>query len=566
MKLFNNVSHAGNPPLKIITIGGTTDVNTNLTVYEYKSDIIVVDCGVGFPDDEQLGVDVVIPDFTYVLENKDKVRGVFLTHGHADHIDAVPYLLDQLDVPIYAGKLVQGLLEEKLKEKRFKGVQNPRFNLISPETKPIVVGNFTVSAFRLNHSVPSSMGFAINTPQGLVLHMADYKIDWTPIIDKPVDLVRIAQIAGGGVLCLLSDCLGSTTEGYSRSERTLSSTFDELFERAAERQILVTTISSNISRMHQIIGSAIKQNRKIVFSGRSIEQSSTVARRLGYLNFDDRIFVAEKEAKKYLQKDLVYIVAGCYGQLGSSLGRLSRDENKDISLEENALVIFSADPNPPGVDVAVDRLQDALTLKGAEVLYSQIQENLHVSGHGPKGDLMTMASIVKPKYFIPIGGTVTKMRAYKNMIGSLGFDKKKVFELLAGESVIFEGGSARKGERVKVAEVYLGGAGFESVSPVVIRDRQVLSDEGVFVVVVPMSKDEKALAGRVEVITRGFVYVKESQALMGRSKDVINKVLDKYQDLGDWGKIKAHIEKDIEKFLFKETGHRPLVIVSALVI
>ena len=568
MQIFKDTKQPNElPAVKIIAVGGTTEVNGNMTVYECGDDIIVVDCGVGFPDEEQLGIDVIIPDFTYLLERKEKIRGVFLTHAHADHIDAVPYLLQDLSVPIYAGKLVWGLLEEKLKEKRFKNVPKPSFHLLSPDTPKVTVGNFSFRAFRLNHSVPAAMGFAIDTPQGLIMHMADYKIDWTPAIDKPVDLGRISQIADEGVLCFLSDCLGCTTKGYSQSEATLNDTFDNLFDKAGSRQILVTTISTNISRMYQIISSAVKHDRKVVFGGRSIEQSSGVARRLGYLKFDDSVFIAESDAKNYAQKDLIYIIAGCYGQPGSSLGRASRGENKDIVLEENALVIFSADPNPPGVDVDVERMQDALTLRGCEVLYSEIQANLHVSGHGPRGDLITMASVVKPKYFVPIGGTVTKMRAYKNMIGELGFDKKSVFELLQGESVVFENHLAKKGDKIHIEEVYIEGGNSESVSPIVIKDRQVLSEDGVFVVVVPVSRDEKKLAGKVEMISRGFVYVKESRALMGRSRDVVNKALDKYQgDLSDWGKVRADVEKSVEKFLFRETRGKPLIIVSSIII
>ncbi|KKU48304.1 MAG: RNA-metabolising metallo-beta-lactamase [candidate division WWE3 bacterium GW2011_GWA2_46_9] len=528
MTFFDNTKNTSKnePFLRIIAIGGTASVNTNLTVYEYGDDIIVVDCGIGFPDDEQPGVDVIIPDFSYLIEHKNKVRALFLTHGHADHIDAVPYFLQELNVPVYAGKLVQGLIKEKLKEKRFKSVQDAAFNLISPETPEVRVGAFSVSAFRLNHSVPSTVGFAIKTPQGLVMHMADYKIDWTPVLDKPVDMARIAQLAGQGVLCLLSDCLGSTSEGFSKSERSLNDTFIELFERAEGRQVLVTTISSNISRMYQIITAAVKHGRKVVFSGRSIEQGATVARGLGYLKFADSVFVPEKDAKRYLQKDLVYIVAGCYGQPESSLGRLSRNENKDIELEDNALVIFSA-----------------------------------------KGDLITMASVVRPKYFIPIGGTVTKMRAYKNMIGTLGFNRDTVFELLAGESVVFSNGMAQKGDRVDVKDVYLEMGSADSVSPVVLRDRQVLSDDGVFVVVIPLTGKTKEPVGKVEIITRGFVYVKESQALIGRSRDVINKALDKFRgDFGNWGVVKSTVEKEIERFLFRETGRRPLIIVSSLIV
>ncbi|HLC93849.1 MAG TPA: ribonuclease J [Patescibacteria group bacterium] len=551
--------------LKIITLSGTESVTKNMTIYEYGNDIIAVDCGIGFPDSEMLGVDVVIPDMTYLIENSHRFKGLLITHAHEDHIGAVPYLLQQVNVPIYANKLVQGLLKEKLKEKRFRGIgENVSFHLISSETEETEIGVFKIKGFRLNHSVPEALGFAIKTPEGTIMHMADYKIDWTPVLDAPIDLGVIAEYGRNGVLCLLSDCLGSTTEGYSKSESTLNDTFQDLFEVAEGRQILVTTISSNISRMYQIINAALKLRRKVVMSGRSIDQSVRVARDLGYLPFDEDVFVTENEASSHAQKELVYIIAGCYGQQGSSLDRLSRGENEQITLENNAMVVFSADPNPPGVAEDVERVMDNLTLKGAEVIYSKIQENLHVSGHGTRGDLITIASVVRPKYFIPIGGTVTKARAYTNMVADLGWSHEAVFELLEGESVEFRGGSAKKGARLTVKPVFVDGSTVGEVTQIVVKDREQLSSEGVFVVVVPM-QEGKILRGKVEVITRGFIYVKESKELMGKSKDVVNKILDKNgEKVDDWGNLKRRIENDVERFLFKATGRRPLIIVHSM--
>lgn len=573
MKFTNikkDVAYANNDPssqLKIITMSGTESVTKNMTVYECGDDIIIVDCGVGFPDSEMFGVDVVIPDMSYLVENANRVRGLFITHGHEDHIGAIPFLLQQINVPIYANKLVQGFIAKKLEEKQYKSLnEGLSFHLITPETPEVTVGKFKISAFRVNHSVPSSMGYAIRTPQGLIMHMADYKLDWTPVLDKPIDMARIAQLGEEGVLCLLSDCLGATTEGFSKSESTLNNTFTDLFEEAHDRQILVTTISSNISRMYQIINSAIKHNRKIVLGGRSINQNVGVARSLGFLSFDDDVFVNEPDSSKHLQKELVYLVAGCYGQQGSALDRLARGEHSDIILEDNAMVIFSADPNPPGVAQDVERLMDTLTLGGAEVIYSKIQDNLHVSGHGTKGDLTTIAAITKPKYFIPIGGTVTKARAYRNMVGALGVGKNRVFELLEGESVVFDNaGNAQRGERLDLKPVFIDGSSVGGIGPVVIKDREQLSSDGVFVVVVPLTKDDKKLAGSVEVITRGFIYVKESKALIGRARDLVNKILDKNKDSpGDWNTLKRKIENEVNKFLYKETRRNPMIIVHSV--
>lgn len=555
-------------PLKILVIGGTTDVTTNMFVYECGEDIIVVDCGIGYPDSDLPGVDIIIPDFSYLLNNREKVKAVFVTHAHEDHFGAIPYLLKDLNVPIYSNKLtaefVKGRIKDRASEKLLESVS---FHLISPDTEKASVGCFEVSAFRVNHSVPSSMGFAIQTPQGLILHISDFKIDWSPVLDKPIDLDIISHYGKGGVLCLLSDCLNITTEGSSKSEQTLNETFDELFEKAGNRQILVTTISSNISRMHQIISSTVKKGRKVALVGRSIKESIPIARGLGYLKFDDNVFVSDKEAKKYLPGNLVYLIAGCYGQADSALVKVARNEDKYASLEEDAMVIFSADPNPPGTQEAVDRLMDLLTLRGAEVIYSEIQENLHVSGHGTKEDVKTVASLVKPRYFVPIGGTITRMRAYRNMVEELGVEKDRVFELLDGESAVFTDMGAKKGERVEVRQVLVEGPEANEVQPAVIKDREVLSSDGVFVVIIPISRTDGSLAGKIDVVTRGFVYMKESRDLVGKAKNIVHNTLEKEKiKLDNLSSMRSVIEKEVGKLLRKETGRYPMVIVHSLMV
>jgi ribonuclease J len=565
-KVKSIVNRRGGPALKIINLGGTTTVTGNLTAYECGEDIIVVDCGIGFPDSDMPGVDVVIPDFSYLLENRERVRGIFVTHAHEDHFGAIPYLLKELNVPVYSSRLVLGFVKERLADRVSKQLaESASLRLVSPETEKVVIGNFEISAFRMNHSVPDSMGFAINTPQGMIMHISDFKIDWTPVLDAPLALGEIAQLGNDGVLCLLSDCLGVTHKGYSRSESTLDSTFDDLFERAEGRQFLVTTISSNISRMHQIITSAIKSNRKVVLTGRSVRQSVEIAQSLGYLKFDKNVFLSDRDAKKYVQKDVVYLIAGCYGQYNSALARTARKEHKFVSIEEGAMVVFSADPNPPGTLEDVSKVQDQLTLDGAEVIYSEIQDNLHVSGHGTRGDLKTIAAVVKPQYFIPIGGTVTKMREYTHMVEELGFDGRTVFEQLDGDSVVFENGKAGKGKSIEVKRMLAEGFGASEVQPIVVKDREVLSSEGVFVILIPRSKDTKEVVGKVDVVTRGFVYMKEAGELVGEAKTITSKLLKKHADkISEWGFVKARIEKEVERFLHKKTGRRPMVIVHGL--
>ncbi len=508
------------------------------------------------------GVDLVLPDFTYLKENSHRFKALFITHGHEDHIGAVPYLLAELNVPIYSSQLVLGFLTERLKEKLNDKLTGISLNVLDPESREVQIGNFRVSAFRINHSVPRSQGLAIKTPQGVVLHMADYKIDWTPVLDKPIDLAKIARFGEEGVLCLLSDCLGATTEGYSKSEKTLDDTFGDLFEEKEGRQMLVTTISSNISRMHQIIVSALKHHRKVVLVGRSIDQSMRVALSLGYVNYDKNVFVDTKDASGFAQNELVYIIAGCYGQQGSALDRLARAQHDNISLQKDAVVIFSADPSPPSVREDVERLIDTLTLAGAEVIYGAIQENLHVSGHGPRGDLITIAAVARPRYFIPIGGTVSKMRAYTNMVETLGYTEKSVFESREGESVIFENGLAKKGPTIETELIMVGQNGEGEIHETVVKDRQRLANDGVFVVILPVSKDRKKLVGKVEAVTRGFVFVKESKELLDKSSQFATKSFSKHLDKSDdWGHLRFKMEKEIQQFLLKETGCTPLVIV-----
>ena len=565
MQIYN--ADASKPELKVITLSGTESVTKNLTVYECGDDIIAVDCGIGFPDTDMRGVDLVLPDFTYLKENSHRFKGLFITHGHEDHIGAVPYLLAELNVPIYSSQIVLGFLTERLKEKLNDKLTGISLNVLDPESREVQIGNFKVSAFRINHSVPRSQGLAIKTPQGTVLHMADYKIDWTPVLDKPIDLAKIARYGEEGVLCLLSDCLGATTDGYSKSEKTLDDTFGDLFEEKEGRQMLVTTISSNISRMHQIIVSALKHNRKVVLAGRSIDQSMRVALSLGYVNYDKDVFVDTKDASGFGQNELVYIIAGCYGQQGSALDRLARAQHDNIQLQKDAVVIFSADPSPPSVREDVERLIDTLTLAGAEVIYGAIQENLHVSGHGPRGDLITIAAVARPKYFIPIGGTVSKMRAYTNMVETLGYTAKSVFESREGESVVFENGTATKGPTIETELIMVGQNGEGEIHETVVKDRQRLADDGVFVVILPVSKDRKKLVGKVEAVTRGFVFVKESKELLDKSSQFATKSFSKHiVKSDDWGHLRFKMEKEIQQFLLKETGCTPLVIVYPVVV
>ncbi len=560
-EVTSSISSDGKGPLKFIFVGDS--VTKNLSIYEYGDDIIAVDYGIGFPGSDDLGVDFIIPDMNYLLENSHKIRGLFITHAHADHYAAVPHLLKELDIPIYANKLTQAYINEMLGEKQFKGIKDTvRFHLFDSEQDPVQLGAFKISAFGVNHSVPDSLGLVIDSPEGRILHIADFKIDETPVIDKPMDLEQVKDICKDGVLCLVSDSLGSRTRTEVPSEATINETFPKIFDKYKKEQLFITTISSNISRMQQIIDAAYKADRKVVPMGRSIETSVRIARSLGYLNFPDDAFVSVKQADDFTQDSIVYMIAGCFGQKGSALDRISRGEHRNVMIEPGAILIFSAEPNPPGVDIDVEAVSSNFVLAGGEVIDHTNMEHLHVSGHGHRVDLSQTAELVKPKYFIPTGGTPLQMHDYANMIYDLGFEKGSVFELQEGETIEFSEGSAKKGKRIDVVDLYFDG---KTVSPIVIKDRRWLSEEGVFVVIVPINESEKMFGTKAEVISRGFVFVKEAGDIVGGAKTLINKLIAENRDkVNEWGYVKSLIEKSVEKHLRKKTGRTPMVIVQEM--
>lgn len=564
--ITKNTKNTSNDEVKIRSFSGQEGATGNMTIYECGDDMIILDVGISFPDDTMPGIDLVIPDFTYVLENQHKLRGAVITHAHEDHLGAVPFLLRELDVPIYCGKVVKAFLEDRIKDKATEEIlKRTSFHLLEPETEEVMLGKFGISVFRVNHSVPQAFGVSINTPQGRIVHMADYKIDFKPVLERPIDLEKLTRFGEEGVLCLLSDCLGADTMGSSEPESSMNDTFTNLLFGAEGKQVIITQISSNIARIHQIVKSAMKVGRRVVIGGRSLDNAVRIGKALGYLDFPDDVFVNEKQAGDYLEKDLVYIVAGCFGQLGSTADRISRGEHKYIKLEKDALFVVSASPGPPGSRAPMEAMRDRFILAGADVVYPKIYEHLHISGHGHRGDLETVASIVKPKYFIPIGGSVSHMRAYTHMVEDLGFKREDVFELLEGESVVFRPDGAKRGEKIPVKQVLVDGKRIGQVGAVVIKDRETLSSDGVFVVIIPVSKQDKTALAGVEVITRGFIYVKESKELMGQAKDVANKVIDKSQrDMSNWGEIQHKIEKELSKFLYKKTGNNPMVIVHSI--
>lgn len=565
MQFFKQKETNMTPGLKLISLGGGRMATKNLTIYHCGDDIIAVDYGIGFPEGDDYGVDFLIPDMTYLLEHANNVRALFISHAHADHFGAVPYLLKKLNIPVYANKLTLGYLRRMLEEKENKElVGHVKFNLFESAYPEVVIGNFRVKAFDVNHSVPGSLGLVINTPEGTVVHMADFKIDQTPIIDKPFDMSVLNRLGEDGVLCLLSDCLGSLQQTPIPSEQTLNQTFPTLFSQLEGKQVFITTISSNVSRMYQIMDAAVKHGRRIVLVGRSIDQAVEIARQTGYLQFSDDHFVDIKKASDLPQGSVAYIVAGCFGQPGSALSRLSLGEHRDITLEEGSVVIYSAEPNPPGVDVDVDRVNSDLVLRGADILDRNTTEHLHISGHGHQQDLAQVALALKPRYFIPIGGNPHQMRGYKKLMGKIGLNGANVFELPEGGVVNFKNGTAQQGDTVEVKDLIVDGT---IINPIVVKDREMLSTEGVLIAIVPVDSQTKKFIGKVDIVTRGFIYVKESKALMGMARDVVTKAVEKNaKNKEDWTQSKHKIENQLRKFLYKETGRDPLIIVHSIFI
>ncbi|MFH1864055.1 MAG: ribonuclease J [bacterium] len=542
--------------LKFIALSGTTGVTENLYVYEYGNEMIVVDCGVGFPDQDMLGVDLVIPDFTYIKKNANKLKGILVSHGHEDHLGALPFLLREVNVPVYSTKLVGGFIEDKLADYKFRGA---KINVFDPERDVFSVGSFKVTPFRVSHSVPDGVGFAIDTPEGRVFHVSDYKFDWTPVDGRPFDVTKLASLASKGSLMLASDSLGSTTQGYTESEREIEGRI-EAITRSATGQIFFTTISSNISRMKQALNVAEKLGRKAVFIGRSIDKKAEIARDLGYLSYPRDLVIDPKQANKLNKDQVVYIISGSYGQPGSALYRLAINEHDFLSIEQGDTVIFSGDPAPPGSKSNVDFVVDKLIEANVDVHYYDLQEDLHVSGHGSQKDIEMLVALAKPKFFIPIGGTIRHMRAYSLIAQKMGALPANVFELTPGEVVEFSHNSARLGTKIEVRDVLIDGLGIGDVGNVVLRDRKSLAKEGIVIAIFQIDKQKEFLISDPEIVSRGFVFESKSKSLLNQAAVMVKKALIGKKALGD-SKVVKNIAIDfLERFFYDQTGRRPMIL------
>lgn len=544
--------------LRFLSLGGIRDVTKNMYIYEYGDDILVVDCGLGFPDSEMLGVNIVIPDVSYLESKKDKIRGILITHGHEDHIGALPFILPKLNCPVFAAPLPAGFIRARLEDQ-----PNPntfKINVISVDKGPFDIGPFRVHPFRINHSVPDALGYCIETGQGKVFHVADFKFDFTPVDAKAFEIAKVVELAAGGVLALASDCLGSNSEGFTRSEMTVGAVFDELITKSPG-QVIITTVSSNISRMQQAINTSLKSGRKIVLVGRSVVRNIEVAKNLGYLKVNNKDLVKAERAEHLDQRSLTYIVAGAYGQQSSALARIAAGSHRFVSLRKHSTVIFSADPAPPGVKDSVDSVIDKLTELGADVHYYEIQENLHVSGHGSQGDIKLLTSLVRPKYFLPIGGTARHLHSYAKLIESLGYPYEDVLQLDTGIPVEFDEGKAILGKPIAVNEILVDSSGTEDIGEIVIKDRQTLSTEGIIVIVIPLKRGDFRRVGEVEVISRGFSREKLPEETVKIIRDQVDGTLAQMREKAvERHHLRYQLEKVVFRFLMKKTTRHPMVL------
>lgn len=543
------------PSLKFIALSGTTGVTENLYVYEYGNDMIVVDCGVGFPETEMFGVDLVIPDFSYIIQNAHKLRGILISHGHEDHLGALPFLLKDIKTTVHASKLVAGFIKEKLEDNE---MDTNCVKVFDPDRDVLSLGVFKVTPFRVAHSVPDGVGFCIDTPEGKLFHVPDYKFDWTPVDGRPFDAVKVATLASGGALALASDSLGANSPGFTESERAIEEKI-EAVGRNIKGRIYLTTISSNISRMQQTINVAERLGRKVVLIGRSIEKKAEIAKDLGFLHYSNGVVIRSKQAAHLKPESLIYIISGCYGQPGSALYRLATGDHDFLRITKGDAVIFSADPGPPGSKGGIDFLVDKFIELGVDVHYYDMQEDLHVSGHGSMKDIELLFALVKPKYYIPIGGTIRHMRAYSLIAQSMGAKESDVLSLGAGDIVDFSNQNARRAGRVAVKEVLVDGLGIGDVGSVVLRDRKTLSKEGIVVAVIHYDRNRKMAVDMPEIISRGFVFEEKYGRILDESGRDLAKAMQRGKAVNPV-MIKNITIDFLEKYFFQKTGRRPMVL------
>ncbi|MBQ6887169.1 MAG: ribonuclease J [Lachnospiraceae bacterium] len=540
--------------LKIIPLGGLEQIGMNITAFEYEDSIVVVDCGLSFPTDDMLGIDLVIPDFTYLKENISKVKGLMITHGHEDHIGAIPYMMKEMNVPIYATKLTMGIIEHKLKE----------HNLVNCTKRKVVkfgqsinLGKFRIEFIKTNHSIVDAAALAIYSPAGTVVHTGDFKIDYTPVFGDAIDLQRFAEIGKKGVLALMCDSTNAERPGFTQSEKTIGKTFDTLFAEHKNTRIIIATFASNVDRVQQIINSAYKFDRKVVVEGRSMVNIIETATSLGYLDIPDKTLIDIEQLKNYPDEKTVIITTGSQGESMAALSRMAGNMHRKISIGPGDTVIFSSNPIP-GNEKAVTNIINELMMKGADVIF----QDVHVSGHACQEEIKLIYTLVQPKYSIPVHGEYKHLKAQAKIAGELGIEKENIFILNSGDVLELDSESAAVTGKVQTGGILVDGLGVGDVGNVVLRDRQHLAADGIMIVVLALDRYTNQLVSGPDIVSRGFVYVRESDALMEEAREVISVGIDSCLDKGvaDWGKIKSTIKDSLSEFVWKKTKRRPMIL------
>lgn len=540
--------------VKIIPLGGLEQIGMNITAIEYKDDIIVIDGGLSFPDDDMLGIDLVIPDITYLKDNKDKIRGMVVTHGHEDHIGAIPYIEKEINIPIYTTKLTMGLIDYKLTEHGL--IDNIRRKVVT-YGQIINLGIFRIEFIRTNHSIADSCALAIYTPAGIIVHTGDFKVDYTPVFGGVIDLQRFGELGKKGVLALMADSTNVERPGYTPSEKTVGRTFDHIFDDNRNHRLIIATFASNVDRVQQIINSAYKYGRKVIVEGRSMVNVINIASELGYLKIPDNTIISIDEAKEYPDEKLVYITTGSQGENMAALSRIAASVHNKISIQHGDVVIFSSSPIP-GNEKSVYRVMNELEQKGARVIY----HDTHVSGHACQEELKLIYALTRPKYSIPVHGEYRHLKRHAELAQEMGIDKKNVKILKCGEVLEIGEDFFDVVDKVPAHGVFVDGLGVGDVGNIVIRDRQHLSKNGLIVVAITLESGSKQVLAGPDIVSRGFVYVREAELLIEQCKDVVSETIYNCLEDGnaDWNKIKNSIKDDLGGFLWERTKRNPMIL------
>ena len=540
--------------VKIIPLGGLDKIGMNITAIQYDDSIIVVDCGLAFPEEEMLGIDLVIPDVTYLKENADKVKGFVITHGHEDHIGSIPYVLKEVNAPIYATKLTMGLIDSKLKE---HGMQRQVKRKVVRYGQSINLGDFRVEFIRTNHSIADAAALAIFSPAGVIIHTGDFKVDYTPVYGEPIDLQRMGELGKKGVLALMCDSTNALRPGFTMSERTVGATFDKIFTDNKNSRLIIATFASNVDRVQQIINSAVKYGRKVCVEGRSMVNIIEVAENLDYLKIPEGTLIDTEEMKNYTPEQIVLITTGSQGESMAALSRRAASLHRKVSIQPGDCVVFSSTPIP-GNEKSVAKVINELGMKGAKVIF----QDTHVSGHACQEEIKLLYSLIKPKYAIPVHGEYRHLMAQKEVVQSLGYDKEDIFIAKCGDVLELSEEKAGIVGHVQTGEILVDGLGVGDVGNIVLRDRQNLAENGIIIVVLTLEKYSGQLVAGPDIVTRGFVYVREAEELLDEAREVVSGSVETCMDknITDWSKIKNIIKDDLSEYLWKKMKRNPVIL------